>query len=184
MPILIKVVNKVKKEDLRILKLAEFLIDFLGDDFVSLEAVDLPDGSNVRIVLRRLDDDVIDKALEAIKKAEAEIGEPGIFIPDLVSIDEIRFMRADERYDEIPKEKLEKLRKTLIDFLGDDFVSLEAVDLPDGSNVRIVLRRLDDDVIDKALEAIKKAEAEIGEPGIFIPDLVSIDELERLFEES
>ena len=89
MPILVKVVNKVRKEDLRILKLAEFLIDFLGDDFVSLEAVDLPDGSNVRIVLRRLDDDVIDKALEAIKKAEAEIGEPGIFIPDLVSIDEL-----------------------------------------------------------------------------------------------
>ena len=89
MPILVKVVNKVRKEDLRILKLAEFLIDFLGDDFVSLEAVDLPDGSNVRIVLRRLDDDVIDRALEAVKKAEIEIGEPGIFIPDLVSIDEL-----------------------------------------------------------------------------------------------
>jgi len=55
---------------------------------VSVESVEGWDGSNVRIVLKEVTPSLIDKVIDIIWEVEEEIGEHGLFIPDVVALNE------------------------------------------------------------------------------------------------
>jgi len=75
--------------DTAILKLAERIFEALGDMVVSVESIDGWEGSNVRIVLKELKPNIIDKIMEIIWEVEEEIGKHGIFIPEVVKQNEL-----------------------------------------------------------------------------------------------
>lgn len=89
MPIIVYKKGKLSNNDMRILKLADKLISELKDLFVSVESVDGSDVSNVRIILKDVSPELIDRVIDVIWSVEEEIGEHEVFIPDMVSVNEL-----------------------------------------------------------------------------------------------
>ena len=176
MPIIVYKKGRLEKDDAKILKIAEKLLSELGDFVISVESIDGRDGSNVRIVLKEVSPELIDRVIDVIWAVEEEIGEHGLFIPEIIDFEEFRYMR-EPRQEKLSAELVSRLTDKLLSELGDLIVSVESIDGRDGSNVRIVLKEVSPELIDRVIDVIWAVEEEIGEHGLFIPDLVSIDEL-------
>ena len=178
MPLKIVVRKQMTEMDIALAKLFPKLVEILNDNLLAVESFDGWDGSNVRIVVRTKEDEVIEKIFDAIEKVEQELDVPGTIIPDIVTPDEARMQEIDV---EVPVDKtLPALKKTLGSILGDNLLAVESFDGWDGSNVRIVVRTKEDEVIEKIFDAIEKVEQELGVPGTIIPDIVTPNELRIL----
>jgi len=82
---------------------------------------------------------------------EEEIGEHGVFIPDILSLKDARYLR-EPRTMKLPEELIERLAEELSSRLGDLLVSVESIDGRDGSNVRIILRDVSPELIDRVID--------------------------------
>jgi len=66
MPIIVYKKGRLNSKDTRVLKLADRLISELKDLFVSVESIDGRDGSNVRIILRDVSPELIDRVIDVM----------------------------------------------------------------------------------------------------------------------
>ena len=169
MPLKVIRTKKITTNDYIILKLAKKLLENLKENFISVEAFEGWDGSNVRIVVKEASMDTVKKVIETIQKVEEEVGKPGLFIPDVV--EENMTMENDFSV-KFNEQEFEELKKRLKEKLGNTIVSVEAFEGWDGSNVRIVVKEASMDTVKKVIETIQKVEEEVGKPGLFIPDVV------------
>jgi len=176
MPTIIHKEGQLKGNDARILKIAEKLLSELGDLVVSVESINGWDGPNVRIILKKVSPELIDKVIDAIWAVEEEIGKHGIFIPNIIDLEEFRYTREHSQERSLT-ELVSWLADKLLSELGDLVISVTSIDRWRGPNVRIVLREISPELVEKVIDAIWAVEEELGEHGIFIPYLVSIDEL-------
>ena len=92
MPLKIVVRKQMTEMDIALAKLFPKLVEILNDNLLAVESFDGWDGSNVRIVVRTKEDEVIEKIFDAIEKVEQELGVPGTIIPDIVTPDELRIL--------------------------------------------------------------------------------------------
>ncbi len=88
MPLKLMVKETVSQTDSLIIKLFEILMKKLGDTLLLVESYEGWDGSNVRIIVRVKNDEIIEKIFDAIEKVEREYGTAGKIIPDIVTPDE------------------------------------------------------------------------------------------------
>ena len=174
LPILIYKRGDYKREDSIVIKLAEVLFDRLGDLVVSVESYEGCDGSNIKIVLKDVEPGIIDRVMDIIWETEVEIGEHGKIIPKILSFEEAKYLR-DVKLPSLSKDVIDKLSKMLFDRLGDLVVSVESYEGCDGSNVKIVLKDIKPDIVDKVMDVIWEIETEMGEHGNIIPYVVESD---------
>jgi len=89
MPILVSILQKPDQNDLLLLSVAQELIKELGDNFVGLYNVETWNGCNVRIVVKKKDEETYKRIFEIIKRLEIKCGRPAVIIPDIVEEDEL-----------------------------------------------------------------------------------------------
>ena len=92
MPLKIVVRKQMTEMDIALAKLFPKLVEILNDNLLAVESFDGWDGSNVRIVVRTKEDEVIEKIFDAIEKVEQELDVPGTIIPDIVTPNELRIL--------------------------------------------------------------------------------------------
>jgi len=73
-----------------VLLLSRKLFCVLSNNLLLVESFEGADGSNVRIVVKEKDDDVIEAILKVVSDVENELGVVGLIFPDIVTQDEIR----------------------------------------------------------------------------------------------
>ena len=174
MPLKLMVKETVSQTDSLIIKLFEILMKKLGDTLLLVESYEGWDGSNVRIIVRVKNDEIIEKIFDAIEKVEREYGTAGKIIPDIVTPDEAKMQ--DISIEAHIDEMLPRLRALLKETTGDNLVDILSHEGWDGSNVRIIVRVKNDEIIEKIFDAIEKVEREYGTAGKIIPDIVTPDE--------
>ena len=89
MPLSINVKKKIDRIDKLVIRIAERLLEVLGQNLVKLETIEGWDGSNIRIIVKEKTDEVIEKIINTISKIEEKEGKIGVIVPDIVSLDEI-----------------------------------------------------------------------------------------------
>jgi len=175
MPLKLIVKKTISQMDTLIMKLFEILIKKLRSTLLLVETYDGWDGSNVRIIVKVKNDDIVEKIFDAIEQVEREFGSPGKIIPDIVTPDEARMQDVDIEID--ISRMLPRLKIILKEILGDNLINIMPYDGWDGSNVRIIVKVKNDDIVEKIFDAIEQVEREFGSPGKIIPDIVTQNEL-------
>ena len=89
MPLKLIVKKTISQMDTLIMKLFEILIKKLRSTLLLVETYDGWDGSNVRIIVKVKNDDIVEKIFDAIEQVEREFGSPGKIIPDIVTQNEL-----------------------------------------------------------------------------------------------
>ena len=161
--------KSIEKEDI-ILELARELRRELGGELVGVESFSGSDGSNIRIIVRYKTWEVIDKIIKAIWRFEKKKGIEGTILPEINDLKELLLVREGATM-HISDEIILMLRNKLKEKLGDNLIDVESFSGPDGSNIRITVRKKTWETIDKILEVIWQLERERGIEGSILPEI-------------
>ena len=133
-------------------------------------AVEKTSDSRVRIVVKSLSTDVIDRVFEVVREVEEEFDEPGAIVPEIVDEAEYKALSHEELH-EVPEDVLYRLRERLREKLSDVVVAVER-QRTQRANVKVVVRGLSADVIGRVFEVVREVEEELDEPGAIVPEIV------------
>ena len=141
--------SKDSKEKI-VLVIAEELRKLLGERLVLVEKTDLPDGSNLRVVIKNLKREDIRKTIEVIYEISRREKVQDI----LPHIEDSNYWYAtlEEKTIDVPDFIIYEIKKRLETAFGERLVSVEKANLPDGSNLRVVIKNLKEEDIRKAIE--------------------------------
>ena len=67
---------------------------------------------------------------------------------------------------------VDKLRRKLAEELGDALVGVDVGEFWDGSNVRVYVRRLTPEIVERAIRAVRRAEHRLSIPEPLVVDVV------------
>jgi len=83
------VVSEAEPMDIMLAQLFLKLMQRINNDIVLVESIDGWDGTNVRIVVKKKEEEIIEKIFDSIEEVERQYSSPGTIIPQIVSQDEI-----------------------------------------------------------------------------------------------
>ncbi len=161
--------------DKAILCLAERLFVILKRRIVCVEKFVGKNGENVRIVVKDLNSAINDKILEIIKDIKKEFAESVLIIPEIISEKEYSFLTQGKEVISISDDMLNELRECFINKLDDIVVHIEKIVGINGENVRIIVKRLNSEIVDKILEIIEDIEKRFKSGVLIIPEIISVD---------
>ncbi len=164
------------------------LLERFGDSLLKIVALYSPNDriyeSNVLVVVKKGDQETVERVIEAAIEAERSMGLEGVISPLVVDPEERRIIEGFEGFEveqEISREEWVSLVRDLcIRLRGSTLLKIVALYSPNDrvyeSNVLVVVKKGDQETVERVIEAAIEAERSMGLEGVISPLVVGPEE--------